>query len=418
MTFFNRLKVLNRLSWHKVSITICVFFLIFTFTGLTQNPEKNEENPLYTDPSGHDFSQNPELLNRILSSPHGYFRFINIPFSQTICTRFQYTYSGTPSFNLHGDAHIEQYAVTDLGRGLTDFDDSSAGPAIIDLMRFGVSLYLTCMANDWEDNAYDLFSEFLKGYRMALEDPNAEAPEPTVSKRFRSKFKHDDKAYYEWVNSMMQPIEETERDSLISAMKSYIQTMYSESSELPSDYFDVVDMGYLKMGIGSALDLKYLLRCQGKTDDPFDDVVLEIKEVRDISGISCLTRAQKFDPFRILIGQSRIAYQPFHHLGYFTFRGINLWVHSWVQNYKEVDIYKSFKNVNELKEVVFDIGVQLGRGHPKQIAAPLDLQLRLAQLRWLNLYDVKLNRSCNKLADEVVKAWNLFRTKVKNAEQK
>jgi Ser/Thr protein kinase RdoA (MazF antagonist) len=41
--------------------------------------------------------------------------------------------------NLHGDAHLEQFAVTDASFGLIDFDDAVGGPAVIDLLRFGVS---------------------------------------------------------------------------------------------------------------------------------------------------------------------------------------------------------------------------------------------------------------------------------------
>ncbi|MHC4149976.1 MAG: hypothetical protein ACYSR5_10880, partial [Planctomycetota bacterium] len=92
-------------------------------------------------------------------------------------------------------------------------------------------------------------------------------------------------------------------------------------------------MGYLKMGIGSALDLKYLVRVKGRTADANDDVVLEIKEVRDLSGVECIQTGKNIDPFRILLGQARIAYRPFEHLGYFEFRRHNFWVHAWVDNY-------------------------------------------------------------------------------------
>ena len=92
--------------------------------------------------------------------------------AKRVCRRFSEVLSGTPSFNLHGDAHIEQYAVTDLGRGLTDFDDSSTGPAVIDLMRFGVSLDLTNRAHGWHDGAGELFDRFITGYRDALKDFN------------------------------------------------------------------------------------------------------------------------------------------------------------------------------------------------------------------------------------------------------
>ena len=117
-----------------------VIILGLTLNGFSNLYSQGTTNPLFVDPKTQDFSQNPILLKRILASPHGYFRFINKQFSRNICQELEEMYAGSPSFNLHGDAHLEQYAVTDLGRGLTDFDDSSAGPAILDIMRFGVSL--------------------------------------------------------------------------------------------------------------------------------------------------------------------------------------------------------------------------------------------------------------------------------------
>src|SRR3990172_1284671 len=110
----------------KELFSLCCLLLLAKII-FCQHNDGNAINPLYVDPATRDFSNNPELLERIKGSPHGYFRFINIEFSKEICRRFQNRLPGTPSFNLHGDAHIEQYAITDLGRGLTDFDDSSTG---------------------------------------------------------------------------------------------------------------------------------------------------------------------------------------------------------------------------------------------------------------------------------------------------
>ena len=384
---------------------------------INKSYSQGSPNPLFVDPETQDFSQNPKLLERILASPHGYFRFINKQFSRIICHKFEEMYAGSPSFNLHGDAHLEQYAVTDLGRGLTDFDDSSAGPAILDIMRFGVSLNLACKMNHWNDSFSGLFGIFLEGYRGALENPSLEAPEPALVSKLRSNFTYNKEVYYKWVDSIMDKIPASELDSLMVSMKTYVDAMMKENPQLSQHYFDVINLGYLRMGIGSALDLKYLARCQGESDDPFDDVVLEIKEVRDISQIPCLTRVQIFDPFRILIGQARIAYQPFYHLGYFYFKEKNFWVHSWVMNYKELDIQKNYRDKKELQEIVYDVGVQLGRGHPKQIAAPLDFQLRQSQLRWLEQYDNKLLKACESLAEEVEYSWKRFSEKVMTEER-
>jgi hypothetical protein len=161
--------------------------------------------------------------------------------------------------------------------------------------------------------------------------------------------------------------------------------------------FDLVKMGYLKMGIGSALDLKYLVRVKGRTADANDDVVLEIKEVRDLSGVEC-----------IQTGKARIAYRPFEHLGYFEFRRHNFWVHAWVDNYDEVDVEESFRSREELAEVAYDVGVQLGKGHVKHIAAPLDLQLKREQLQILDEHEAEIRQACEELAVQTVAAWKAF----------
>ncbi len=314
----------------------------------------------------------------------------------------------TPSFNLHGDSHIEQYAVTDLGRGLTDYDDSSTGPAVIDLMRFGVSLHLACRENEWEDHSDSLFNEFIRGYREALENPAIEAPEPAVARRFRAAFVIDKKRYFEWVESEMKPLPQDEYDELLVAMKPYIETRFAQEPDLNKEFYEVVSMGRLKMGIGSALDEKYLVRAQGRTGDPYDDVVLELKEVRDLSGIDCINVGQGTDPFRILLGQLRIAYQPFKHLGYFHFRGLTFWVHSWVENYMEVKVKESFESPTEMAEVAYDVGVQLGKGHVKHIAAPLDLQLRREQIQFIDKHEEDLKKVCIDLAEKTVEAWKKF----------
>jgi hypothetical protein len=212
----------------------------------------------------------------------------------------------------------------------------------------------------------------------------------------------------------METMPQVERDSVIAAMQPYVQTMFVENPELNEDFFKIEQMGYLHMGIGSALDLKYLVRIHGKTDDPMDDVVLEVKEVRNLGGIKCIQSGQMADPFRIIRGQARIAYQPFHYLGYFRFRHLNFWVHSWVDNYKEVTIGKTFQSPNELGEVAYDIGVQLGKGHVKYIADPFDLQLRREQLQLINQHEEEIKKEKEELAKLTIRAWEQFCQKVKD----
>src|SRR5689334_619986 len=79
-------------------------------------PERPREgNPLFVAPGSYDFTANPRLLERVRSSAHGYFRFVNIAFSDCVCRRYSDALPSIPRVNLHGDAHIEQYAVTSIG---------------------------------------------------------------------------------------------------------------------------------------------------------------------------------------------------------------------------------------------------------------------------------------------------------------
>jgi hypothetical protein len=372
-------------------------------------PVDDPPDPLYVDPETRDFSQNPGMLERVLGSPHGYLRFINVPFSQELCRHFGQALVGSPPFNLHGDAHLEQYAVTDLGRGLTDFDDSSTGPAILDLMRFGTSLYLATDARGWSEHADAVYDEFLRGYREALDDPSTEAPEPEVVRRLQAEFEYDRGKYFEWVESIMEPVSANEKQELMEAMTGYFKAMLRHAPELGTGFFDVQDVGYLKMGIGSALDIKYLVRIRGLSDDSGDDIVLEVKQVRDLTGIDCISAGLGSDPFRILIGQSGIAYQPYELLGYVRMRDLTFWVHAWVDNYTEVAIDQTFESPEELAEVAYDIGVQLGRGHPTQLEPPLDVQARFEQIRLLDLHQTELKTECRAFADRVTAAWDRFR---------
>ena len=368
------------------------------------------ENPLIVDPPSQDFAENPALLERILATPHGYLRFINIRFSSEVCRRAGHLLDGVPLFNLHGDAHIEQYAVTDLGRGLTDFDDSSKGPAVIDLMRMGTSLRVASGMRGWEAEADGIFDQFVAGYRSALGEPEIDAPLPAVAERLSADFKYDREEYFDWVESIVEPVPPAEAQRLKEALSTYVEMMLEQNSDVEASYFEITEVGYLRLGIGSALDRKYLVRVQGATADPADDIVLELKQVRDLQAIDCISVGRGTEPLRILIGQSRIAYQPYGLLGYVRFDGFTFWVHAWVDNYAEASITETFRSPAEMAEAAFDIGVQLGRGHPNQVGASLDLQVRRELLRLLDRDEQQIKEISQDLAVQVVEAWELFRT--------
>jgi hypothetical protein len=374
---------------------------------------KGVDNPLYRAPASYDFSRNPRLLARILDSPHGYFRFVNPPFAKAVCARFREDAYRLPTVNLHGDAHLEQYAVTERGRGLTDFDAASTGPGILDLVRFGVSLHLACRANSWnqEDEA---FGEFLRGYRAALEQPEIEAPEPGMVARIRSSFARDRGTKLEEIERFMEPLEVTHL-YLETQIARYAEMVRLEHPELAESFFEIKSAGSLKLGIGSALDEKHLVRVEGATESDEDDVILEAKQVRNLTGVDCIQSTRQGDPMRILTGESRIAYQPYRFLGYIVLgpdeyspEHRSFWVHAWEVHYHEVKIASSLETPASLLEIAYDVGVQLGRGHPKDIAFPHDAKLRREQLEIVGELDSKLKVTVRELTDQIVSAWQRF----------
>src|SRR5262245_47405196 len=60
----------------------------------------------------------PELLARVKATPLNYFRFVNKPWIEAICRRFAEDVPLVPKVELHGDPHVEQFAVTDDAYGL------------------------------------------------------------------------------------------------------------------------------------------------------------------------------------------------------------------------------------------------------------------------------------------------------------
>src|SRR6266542_2848606 len=99
----------------------------------------------------------PELIERLRSDPYDYFRFVNRSWIARVCDDFSSDLEGLPVVRLHGDAHVEQFALTQDAWGLDDFDDSARGPAVVDIVRFLGSIDLVTRRRAWEKDRNTLF---------------------------------------------------------------------------------------------------------------------------------------------------------------------------------------------------------------------------------------------------------------------
>ena len=113
-----------------VAVTRSVLAAWILFTGIACS-----ERPLKPDPAALS-AASPELLDRLRADSFNYFRFVNHEWTERTCEIFAQDLPRQPIVQLHGDAHVEQYALTSDAWGLDDFDDSVWGPALVDISRF------------------------------------------------------------------------------------------------------------------------------------------------------------------------------------------------------------------------------------------------------------------------------------------
>ncbi len=361
---------------------------------------------LRVSPEAPELAARPALAGRLRQSPHNYFRFVNRSFSEAVCGLFENVRGSLPDVNLHGDAHVEQYAVTSLGRGLTDFDDSARGRYVIDLVRFGVSLELAARENGW-GGAGGAFDDFLRAYRDALSNPSVDRPPERTVRRALSRFAFDHGLALRRAEALMDsdPVLPFE---LAADFQAYVRRMRAETPTLPASFFRINKAGRLKMGIGSALDERYLLRIDGWTTREDDDQILEAKLVRTLSDTECVHT--DVGPERVALGMSLIASASFPFSGLFARGDRSFWVHGWTDDYVELSIESAFPGPRDLRQVAYDVGTQLGRAHPKEGPgkdSPRGLRMLLLESTRAN--EARIRRAIDELTEATVEAWEAFR---------
>ena len=305
----------------------------------------------------------PKIATRLRENPFAFFRYVAGPFSTAVCDHYGQATVTMPSVSLHGDVHLEQYAVADDGFGIVDFDDATSGPPVVDWLRFSSSIWIATEFREAETRA--AIARFEEGYRRGLEDPMAvvTAPEPRAVARLRSKFKGSALDWIESVSSMIKPIDGVNAHTMMRARRLYVDSMLQQNPDLSESFFALKAGGLLEMGVGSAHQRKFLVRVEGKTTDPADDVILEKKEMKKFLTGLC-SRARRADPTRILDAEAKFSRTPERLLGYVAVDGSSYYVHAWRVHYTELDV-DDIQTPEELAEIAYDFGLQLGRGHPE-----------------------------------------------------
>ncbi len=323
------------------------------------------------------------LRTQIGATPFAFFRFVNAAWTREVCRAFADVAADVPVVRLHGDAHVEQYAVTRDARGLDDFDESASGPAFVDLTRFVGSLELAAAQRGWTAALPLAIDAFFDGYRRGLDEPAYLPAAPAVVRRVRATSVRPAQAFLAWADTLMAPLSADDWQLLDREWPRLVESALRTHPDVTRAFLTRKATGWLHMGIGSALTPKLLFRIEGPTLDADDDVILEAKEVGTFADESCVTVPRDAEAARAVEGIRQIGRLPQQILVVLPGvegrldDGRGWWVRAWDPSYGEMHI-SDLASAEELRDVAHDVGAQLGSANlpPPTDAARRDRRRR------------------------------------------
>jgi len=160
--------------------------------------------------------------------------------------------------------------------------------------------------------------------------------------------------------------------SVRDGMMAFERFVRSQRPEIGAGYFSVIRAGWLRLGVGSAATRKVLIRVQGPTTGRDDDELIEAKEVANLDGVACLENSASPQALRVVDGTRQLgrlkhdilAVGPTMLIPAAADRAghwLDWWVSNWEPSYREVRI-SDLRSVDDLADIAFDAGVQLGTG--------------------------------------------------------
>jgi hypothetical protein len=199
----------------------------------------------------------------------------------------------------------------------------------------------------------------------------------------------------------------------------FAHTVQQKRPDLPDAYFHIVRAGWLRMGIGSANAKKVLIRVDGRSTGPEDDVVLEAKAIRALADVRCLEVPRALHTFRVITGNQQLGRlkhdilvaAPEVPIPELTGEGPNLgdwWIRSWEPSYREVGL-DDLGSVEELSAIVYDSASQLGAGSVHLPGAAVDAALQQHSLAALGTVEARVRREAVNLVEQMLRGWDQLR---------
>jgi hypothetical protein len=316
---------------------------------------------------------------------------------------------------LHGDAHVEQFALSQDAWGLDDFDDSARGPAVVDIARFLGSIDLVARQRSWEKNRARLFDRFVEGYKRGLAEPHYLPPPPNIVRRLRAQAPATRTAFLAWGETKMQPLADASMKVVVAGMEAFARVMLRERSDLAPEYFRVVRAGSVQSGVGSAVSPKIMARVRGPSDDPADDELLESKKIGDLGGLGCLKTPTVQPTLRIIDGSKQLGRLKYNILAAgpeliipevmaMGERLQDWWIRTLDPSYRQIGL-TDLQSVGDLAAITYDSGVQLGAGRLQDRTVLLSGYERKRLTGATAKLEKRYRQEASKLIDDLLRGW-------------
>ena len=350
------------------------------------------------------------LIDRISGSAYRYFRTMAEPFKHRTCEAFRDLRWRLPSGPVHGDAHLEQFVVTDDDFGLSDFDNAGYGPAIVDLVRYAASLHLACREVGGGCDPDKAVAAYFDAYRTALDHPVQRKP-PALVDRLRTRLGQEPEAWLQWADGLMRPLAPEDEAKVRREWVRFVALMRETTPARPESFYRIDRLGAVEIGLGSALERKMLIRIAGPTDEPRDDVILEARNHSLPEYRGCVWRPTG-GSLNVFLLTSLLGHQLPKVFGVLPNpEGDELpeiWIQSWERGYRELSL-SDVRDQADLNALAADAGTQLAGHFWSTSPEALRGYERFTQLRAFELTEQRGRDLARSLAGEVIAEWDRFR---------
>lgn len=350
------------------------------------------------------------LIEKIGSSAYRYFRAVSEPFKHRTCEAFRDLRWRLPSGAVHGDAHLEQFVVTDENYGLADFDKAGYGPAIVDLVRYAASIHLACREIDGGCDPEQAVTAYFNSYREALDHPVDRTPPPIVD-RVRARLGPEPEAWLQWAEELMQPLSRADEERVRTNWFRFVDLMRETAPERPESFYAIRRLGSIEMGLGSALERKLLIRIEGPSAEPVDDVILEARNHSLPEYRGCVWRPTggSLNVFMLTSLLDHPLPKVFGVLPNPDGPELpEIWIQSWERGYRELSL-SDVRGQADLDALAADAGKQLAGHFWKTSPEALRGYQRFTQLRAFEMTEARARKLARSMALELVDAWDRFR---------